>query len=279
MLLAAIPFPDIDPVAISIWKFQLRWYALAYIAGLILGWRYAVMLVRNQKIWASAPTISKTQIDDLLFWAAIGVVAGGRLGYVLVYYPSKYLADPLQIFALWEGGMSFHGGALGVLVAILLFARANGLSFLSLADVVTAAAPIGLFFGRIANFINSELWGRPTDVSWGVIFPNGGPLPRHPSQLYEAVLEGILLFIFLRVLTHVFKALHHPGTVFGGFIFGYGVGRTVAEFFREPDAQLGFLYGGWLTMGMVLSIPMALVGLAIMVWAWRRPAPGTVRSA
>ncbi len=266
--MTGIPFPDIDPVLIHLGPFAIRWYALAYIAGLVLGWRYILKMIDTPRLWNGAPPVTKLQIDDALLWAALGVILGGRIGYVLVYDSAAYMANPLEIFKVWHGGMSFHGGAAGVLVALAIFARRQKISTLSLFDLASAAAPIGSFFGRIANFINSELWGRPTDMPWGVIFPNGGPIARHPSQIYQACLEGLLLFFILRVLTHHFDALKRPGTIWGAFIAGYGFMRVVAEYFREPDPQLGYLYGGWLTMGMVLSIPMILVGLLIV---WQAP--------
>jgi phosphatidylglycerol:prolipoprotein diacylglycerol transferase len=266
--MTGIPFPDIDPVLIQIGPFAIRWYALAYIAGLTLGWRYIIRMISTPRLWKGPAPVTVLQIDDALLWAAMGVILGGRIGYVLVYDLPAYMAHPLEIFAVWHGGMSFHGGALGTLIALGLFARRQGIPMLSMFDLVSAAAPIGLFFGRIANFINSELWGRITDEPWGVIFPNGGPAPRHPSQIYEACLEGIVIFIILRLLTHRFDALKRPGTIWGSFIALYGCARVFVEFFREPDIQLGYLYGDWLTMGMVLSIPMIIVGLLIV---WQTP--------
>lgn len=263
-----IPFPNIDPVLIHLGPFAIRWYALAYIAGLVLGWRYILKMIDTPRLWAGPSPVTKLQIDDALLWAALGVILGGRIGYVLVYDSVDYIAHPLEIFAVWHGGMSFHGGAFGVLIALAFFARRHNIAMLSLFDLASAAAPIGSFFGRIANFINGELWGRPTDLPWGVIFPTGGPMPRHPSQIYQACLEGLLLFVILRVLTHYFDALKRPGTIWGAFIAGYGLTRVFAEYFREPDPQLGYLYGGWLTMGMVLSIPMIAVGLLIV---WQAP--------
>jgi phosphatidylglycerol:prolipoprotein diacylglycerol transferase len=263
-----IPFPNIDPVLIHIGPLAIRWYALAYIAGIVIGWRYILKMIDTPRLWNGTAPVTKLQIDDALLWAALGVILGGRIGYVLVYDSVDYIAHPLEIFAVWHGGMSFHGGAFGVLIGLAVFAWRNGIPMLSLFDLASAAAPIGSFFGRIANFINGELWGRPTDMPWGVIFPTGGPMPRHPSQIYQACLEGLLLFVILRVLTHYFDALKRPGTVWGVFIAGYGVMRIVAEHFREPDAQLGYLYGGWLTMGMLLSIPMVVIGLLI---AWQAP--------
>lgn len=267
-----MPFPDIDPILIQIGPFAIRWYALAYIAGLILGWRYVVMLAEADRLWPKKSPLTRNDVDDMLLWVALGVILGGRLGYVAFYNPGHYLWHPVEILYVWQGGMSFHGGAAGVLVAMALFARARKLPLTSLMDVTSAAATIGLFFGRIANFINAELWGRVTDAPWGVVFPNGGPLPRHPSQLYQAALEGLLLFAILWFLIWRLGALKKPGVVTGAFVCGYGIARTFVEFFREPDAQIGYLAGGWLTMGMVLSIPMALAGAALMWFAATRAA-------
>jgi phosphatidylglycerol:prolipoprotein diacylglycerol transferase len=267
-----MPFPNIDPVLIEIGPLAIRWYALAYIAGLVLGWRYVVHLTSAERLWPGRPPITKTDVDDMLLWVALGVILGGRIGYVLFYNPGYYVTHPVEILYVWQGGMSFHGGAAGVLVAIYLFSRARNIAFASLMDVTAAAATIGLFFGRIANFINSELWGRVTDMPWGVVFPNGGPLPRHPSQLYEACLEGIVLFLLLWLLTHRFGALKKPGVITGAFICGYGIARIFVEFFREPDAQIGYLAGNWLTMGMVLSAPMAIIGASLVWYFARKPA-------
>jgi phosphatidylglycerol:prolipoprotein diacylglycerol transferase len=264
MPLFVIPFPAIDPVAISLGPFAVRWYALAYIVGLIIGWRYCLMLADGPPNF-----ISRKEIDDFLVWATLGVVLGGRIGYVLFYNLSYYIEHPIQALYLWHGGMSFHGGALGVTLAIVLFAHQRGLSILALADIVIEAIPIGLFFGRIANFINGELFGRQTEVPWAMVFPAGGPLPRHPSQLYEAACEGILLFLLLFIAEHR-GARRRPGLETGIFLAGYAVARMSGELFREPDAQLGFLTFG-LTMGQLLSIPVLIAG-AIFIWsAWRRP--------
>ncbi|MDB5419822.1 MAG: lgt [Phenylobacterium sp.] len=260
-----MPFPEFDPVLVHLGPIAIRWYALAYVAGILLGWRYAVGLVKNARLWAlrGAPA-TVDQIDDLILWVTIGVIVGGRLGHVLFYTPQLVWTDPLEIFKTWHGGMSFHGGALGVLIALVVFAWRNGIDMLRLGDVAAACTPIGLFFGRIANFINGELWGRPTTVPWGIIFPGAGPEPRHPSQLYEAALEGVVLFLLLRWSTHVRKDLNRRGVVMGLFIAGYGVIRTSLENVREPDSYMpNFPFG--LTMGMMLSIPMILVG-AWMVW-------------
>lgn len=267
-MLLAIPFPAIDPVAIEIGPFAIRWYALAYIAGLLLGWR----LLR--RLMAAAPAVgTPQQADDFLTWATLGVILGGRLGYVLFYRPEFYLAHPLEILKVWTGGMSFHGGALGVIVAIALFARLNRISVLALGDRVAPCVPIGLGLGRLANFVNGELWGRVTDVPWGMIFPHGGPLPRHPSQLYQATLEGLVLFVVLIALAMRPAIRARRGFLAGAFLAGYGIARIIGELFREPDAFLGFLAFG-ATMGQLLSIPMVLVGAALMALARPEAARG-----
>jgi phosphatidylglycerol:prolipoprotein diacylglycerol transferase len=266
----AIPFPAIDPVAIAIGPFAVRWYGLAYFAGILIGWWYARRLVSDNRLWGGKPApMTVVDIDDFLLWLVIGIVAGGRIGYALFYQPGHFLDDPLGFFRVWEGGMSFHGGLAGTILAMTLFALRRKIPMLSLFDVAAASVTFGLFFGRLANFINGELWGRVTDVPWGVVFPNGGSLPRHPSQLYEAVLEGVLLFIVLRILTHRFQSLRRPGLTGGAFIAGYGVARILIEFVREPDVQLGFLAGP-LTMGMLLSTPMVLIGIGAIVVAMKR---------
>ena len=260
-----IPFPAIDPILIAIGPFAIRWYALAYIVGLLIGWRYCVAIARRPPKIIDPPLL-----DDFLVWVTLGVVLGGRTGYVLFYNLAYYSEHPLQALELWKGGMSFHGGFMGCVVAVMWFARKNRIPILSLGDITTAVGPIGLFLGRIANFINSELWGRPADpdLPWAMIFPNGGPLPRHPSQLYEAGLEGILLFTVLAVMIR-YGALKRPGLILGSFITLYAFARITGEHFREPDPQLGFLWGG-LTMGMLLSFPMVFAGIILIVMAWRR---------
>ena len=264
--IAALPFPEIDPVAFAVGPLAVRWYALAYIAGLLLGWRYARLLAARR---GAAPAPAK--IDDLLFWIAIGVIAGGRVGSVLFYGFDGFLADPLRLFRVWEGGMSFHGGLLGVAAALAWFARRERLSPLAVADLVAPAAPIGLFFGRIANFVNGELFGRASDVAWAMRFPVGGPAARHPSQLYEAALEGLALFVFLAWLARARGGLARRGLLTGAFLAGYAVLRGAAEFFREPDAHIGFLAGG-ATMGQLLCLPMLAAGAWLVVRAARRPA-------
>ncbi|BDW97356.1 prolipoprotein diacylglyceryl transferase [Thalassospira tepidiphila] len=257
----SLAFPAIDPIAISIGPIAIRWYALAYIAGLLLGWKYVVYYCTK------TPNIMrKRDVDDLLFWATLGVILGGRLGYILFYNLDYYLDNPANILKVWQGGMAFHGGFMGVIVAIILFARKRNISILAVLDAAAVATPIGLFFGRIANFINGELYGRTTDVAWGFVFPNGGPEPRHPSQLYEAALEGLILFVVLFILSRKAFVRHRPGILGGTFVAGYGISRIIVEFFRQPDAQLGYLAGG-ITMGQVLSIPMVLAGIGCIVYA------------
>jgi phosphatidylglycerol---prolipoprotein diacylglyceryl transferase len=274
MPLLAIPFPAFDPVLVSIGPFSIRWYALAYIFGILLGWLYARALIKADQLWGGPAPLTVADFDDFVLWVTIGTIVGGRLGYVLFYNPAHFIAHPVEILQLWKGGMSFHGGFLGCVLAVVLFARARGIPMLSLGDITCAVGPIGLFLGRLANFVNGELWGRPTDVPWAVMFPGGGPLPRHPSQLYEAALEGLLLFALLALLIRA-GALRRPGLVIGAFAVGYGVARSCAELFREPDPQLGFLWGG-LTMGMLLSLPMIVAGLAFIAFALsRKPAPAT----
>lgn len=268
-----MPFPEFDPILIQIGPFAIRWYALAYVAGILIGWRYVVMLVRNPQLApVRGPAASPAQIDDLILWVTLGIILGGRLGYILFYAPATIWTDTLQVFQVWQGGMSFHGGALGVAIAVAAFARSNGIDLLRLGDLVAACVPIGLFFGRIANFINGELWGRPTELPWGVIFPGAGPYPRHPSQLYEALLEGIVLFIILRIATHRAHWLERRGAVAGLFLVGYAAFRTLVEQVREPDAFLPDFPLG-LTMGMMLSLPM-LLGGAFLIWrGLREPVP------
>lgn len=268
MLTLAIPFPPLDPVLIEIGPLAIRWYALAYIFGLVLGWRYLRRVV-SRPGWRMTPL----DVDDLLLYATLGVVLGGRLGYVLFYHPDYYLAHPLEALAVWQGGMSFHGGTLGVIAACLLFAWRRGLPPLEVGDAVACAAPIGLGLGRIANFINGELYGRVTDVPWAVIFPRGGPEPRHPSQLYEAFLEGLVLFLVLYILARRPRVAENHGLLGGAFLTGYALARLFAELFREPDAHLGFLFGG-LTMGQILSLPMLAAGLLLLARAYAGGGPG-----
>lgn len=267
--LIVLPFPAIDPVIVEVGPFALRWYALAYIAGILLAWRYMRALVRNDILWGSLKRPTPLDIDDFVLWGTLGIILGGRLGYVLFYKPDFYLANPAEALAVWTGGMSFHGGFAGTVIAMILFSWKRGVPLWTLFDLAGCAAPIGLFFGRLANFINSELWGRPSDVPWAVVFPTGGPEPRHPSQLYEAALEGIVLFLVLRLLSHRFKLLQKPGFLAGAFAFGYGIGRSISELYRVPDAHIGYL-SGFLTMGILLSLPMILAGLAAMIWAARK---------
>lgn len=296
MIETAIQYPNINPAAFTIpgfdlfgghWgPFPLRWYALAYIAGLILGWRWMVYLIRKDRLWSPGkPTLTVTQADDFLFWATLGVILGGRLGYVLFYKPDMIWLNPPEILQIWQGGMSFHGGLIGVIIASAWFARRNGISFFGLGDLAAAATPLGLFFGRIANFINGELWGRHTDAPWGMIFCNeriravsngicpAGSEPRHPSQLYEAALEGIVLFAIINVLTLSYDSLRRPGLNSGVFLICYGIIRFSLEFVREPDAHMPEALRGYVTMGMLLSLPMILVGIWLVRRALTQAAP------
>ncbi|HEY1925877.1 MAG TPA: prolipoprotein diacylglyceryl transferase [Caulobacteraceae bacterium] len=295
----ALPFPDIPPQAVELPRiklggmalgpFAIRWYALAYIAGILLGWRYAVSLVRNARIWGgSRPSATPLQIDDMVLWITLGIILGGRIGYLLFYMlplasgRETLAADPLEMFKLWHGGMSFHGGAIGVALALVFFARAQKLSLLSLADTAAPAVPIGLGFGRIANFINGELWGRVTNLPWGMVFCGrhiptdaygncvAGLQPRHPSQLYEAFLEGLVLFLILRLATHRWGWLRRPGAISGLFLTCYGIFRIALERVRMPDAGLQNLPLG-LTVGTLLSVPMVIIGVAMIWRAMQRP--------
>jgi phosphatidylglycerol---prolipoprotein diacylglyceryl transferase len=279
----AIPFPDIHPEIFSLGPFNLfgmelgpfalRWYALAYIAGIFLGWRYLVYLSKRPALWGrdKAP-YTELDADDFVVFATLGIIFGGRLGYVLFYRPDL-LTQPGEMFAVWNGGMAFHGGLLGVILAILITTRIKKTPLLSLGDAVAVAAPIGLFFGRIANFVNGELWGRPTDAPWGVVFPMAGPDARHPSQLYEAVLEGVVLFAVLFVATHRFRSLARPGLNVGIFLVGYALARVALETVREPDRHMPDFPLG-LTMGMMLSLPMLAAG-AWFIWnALKKPSAG-----
>jgi phosphatidylglycerol---prolipoprotein diacylglyceryl transferase len=274
MSFLVIPFPIIDPIAISIGPLALRWYGLAYVAGLLGGWLYARWLVQRDAMWGILARPKPVELDDMLVWVAIGVVAGGRLGYVLFYDLESYLAEPLQILAIWRGGMSFHGGLVGAIIALALFARRHSYNPLSVFDIAATVVPIGLFFGRVANFINGELWGRAApEFAYAMVFPGAGPVPRHPSQLYQAFMEGPVLFAIIAFALSRF-GFHRPGLIAGIFGIGYGCVRIFCEFFREPDPQLGFLFGttvgslgGGTTMGMVLSLPVLAAGLWLVMRA------------
>jgi phosphatidylglycerol:prolipoprotein diacylglycerol transferase len=266
----AIPYPNIDPVAVRLGPLAIRWYGLAYIVGLILGWRYTVWLSRQKRFNGTDSRPNAVDLDDFLFWAMAGVLIGGRLGIVFFYKPHEYLADPLSILRVWEGGMSFHGGILGVIIAMTLFTRRRGIAFFRLADLIACAAPIGLFFGRLANFVNDELWGRTSDVPWAMVFPSGGPEPRHPSQLYEASTEGLILFVVLAILAQRPAVRLRTGLLSGLFLIGYALARSFCELFREPDSYLGFIVGR-ISMGQLLCAPMLIGGIAIAAYALGRP--------
>lgn len=281
MHLLAIPYPEINPVAIPLGPFSVKWYGLAYIAGLALGWLYIRRLLGQNHLWAGGnPPLARQATDDLFIYVAAGVLLGGRLGYVLFYNPGYYLAHPLDILALWRGGMAFHGGLIGAIVAAIVFARRQQISAWSVLDLCAAAVPIGLFFGRIANFINGELWGRPTSVPWAMVFPGkeAGPIERHPSQLYEAFFEGLVLFAVLWWLTYRMAALRRPGVLAGAFLLGYGLARSFCEFFREPDPG-HLLTLGPFTAGIFYSLPMIVAGLWILREANKRvPAVADAQS-
>ncbi len=262
-MIPVLLFPQFDPVIVQIGPLAIRWYALAYITGLVAGWRLVRGFVRL------TPTVATPeQVDDFLTWATLGVVLGGRIGYVLFYQPSVYFSHPAMILAVWEGGMSFHGGMLGVAIAIIVFCRRNAISILGFADRVAIVAPIGLGLGRVANFINGELWGRPAPetLPWAMIFPRAGMIPRHPSQIYEALLEGVLLLVLMLALSRREALRARFGLLTGLFLCGYAIARITAEYFREPDAFLGFLAFG-ATMGQILSVPMFLAGLWLILRA------------
>jgi phosphatidylglycerol:prolipoprotein diacylglycerol transferase len=264
---APLQFPQFDPVLLHLGPISIRWYALAYITGLVVGWQVMRRLVLKPPAVAT-----QAQTDDFLTWATLGVVLGGRLGYVLFYQPEFYFKNPLQIPAVWTGGMSFHGGMLGVVVALVVFCRVNRIPLLGFADRMAVVTPIGLGLGRIANFINGELWGRPAPdwLPWRMIFPRSGDgIPRHPSQIYEALMEGLLLFLLVWTLSRSESVRTRFGMLTGVFLMGYGLARSVGEFFREPDAFLGFLWAG-ATMGQLLSIPMILAGAALLAYSQRR---------
>ena len=260
----AIAFPHIDPIAVELGPLVIRWYSLAYVVGILLGWRYVLRQAQRPP-----ELVGRIDIDDFILWATFGIILGGRLGYVIFYKPGFFFANPAEIFAVWKGGMSFHGGALGMMLAVALFAWKRRIPVLAMGDLICAAAPIGLFLGRIANFINGELFGRVSDVPWAMVFPRGGPMPRHPSQLYEAALEGLVLFVILYVAIRHYKALEKPGIVSGLFFIGYAVARATVELVREPDAHLSFIFAG-ATMGQLLSLPLLLLGGYLIYRACRR---------
>jgi len=269
MPLSVLPFPPFDPVLVRLGPFAIRWYALSYIGGILLGWFYARRIIANETRWGGPAPFTVIDFDDFVLWVTLGIILGGRVGYILFYNFSDYLAHPIEMLKVWNGGMSFHGGFLGCVVAVVLFASLRGISILSLGDITCAMGPIGLFFGRLANFVNGELWGRPTDVPWAFVFPHDpSGLPRHPSELYEATLEGLVLFAILMWLIRR-GALQRPGLIIGVFAICYAVMRSFCELFREPYRQLGYLWHG-ATMGQLLSLPLLLAGVGFVVYALRR---------
>ncbi len=257
-----LPFPDIDPVALSLGPLKIHWYGLMYLIGFALAW-----LLGNWRAKQPDSGWNSEQVSDLIFYCALGLVLGARIGYMLFYQFESVLANPLDLLKIWQGGMSFHGGAIGVTIGIWLFGRKYKKDFFSVTDFLVPLAPLGLFAGRMGNFINGELWGRTTDSSFGMIFPTGGPLARHPSQLYEAILEGLVLFLIL----WFYSSKPRPKMAVSGlFLLGYGLFRSFVEFFREPDAHLGFIAFDWLTMGQILSLPMIIAGLILILLAYRK---------
>lgn len=257
--MVGLAYPEISPIIFSIGPVAIRWYSMAYLVGIILGWWLASSRVKKYDLG-----LSKTNCEDVAFAVTLGIILGGRIGYILFYGAGQYLQKPLEIFALWHGGMSFHGGIFGVIIALFVSSRLIKYPFLKLTDLVAPVVPIGIFLGRIANFINDELWGRVTDVAWAVRFPRGGFLPRHPSQIYEACLEGIALFVILNLLWKNKWCREHDGVISGAFLLGYSCFRAISELFREPDVQIGFLWGGF-TMGQWLSLPITLIGLFLLL--------------
>ncbi|WP_286262678.1 prolipoprotein diacylglyceryl transferase [Thalassotalea atypica] len=264
-----IQFPQIDPIIFSVGPVAVRWYGLMYLIGFV-----AALYIANRAADKSKGIWTREQVSDLLFYGFLGVILGGRVGYVLFYQFDYFIADPLYLLKIWQGGMSFHGGLLGVIAAVYLFARKTDKAFLSVGDFVAPLVPIGLGMGRIGNFINAELWGRQTDVPWGVVFPNDPLLvPRHPSQLYEFMLEGVVLFAILFILMRKPRTL---GLASGVFLIGYGVFRTIVELFREPDAHLGFIFAN-ISMGQILSLPMVIVGIVIIIWGANIQAKAAIK--
>jgi phosphatidylglycerol:prolipoprotein diacylglycerol transferase len=274
MVPSILPYPKFDPVLVKLGPFAIRWYALAYISGILLGWLYARRIVANDDRWGGPAPLTVLDLDDFVLWVTLGIILGGRIGYVLFYNLDFFIANPSEILQVWNGGMSFHGGFLGCVAAVTLFSLKRHVPFLSLGDITCAVGPIGLFLGRLANFVNGELWGRATDVPWAMIFPNDrDQLPRHPSQLYEAALEGLLLWAILSVMIRA-GALKRPGLVIGAFAIGNAILRSFCELFREPDVQLGFLWRGT-TMGMLLSVPLLIAGIGFVAYALRRRPIGS----
>ncbi len=277
LAVAALTHPQIDPVLVQIGPIAIRWYALAYVAGILLGWWYAVRIVKTERLWDGAPFQGKppftpADADDFILWVTLGIILGGRIGYLLfygfVYEPQRY-ADPAQWIRIWEGGMSFHGGLIGVIVATVIFALLRGIDMVRMGDVIAQVVPIGLFFGRMGNFINGELYGKPADVPWAMIFPHVDQIPRHPSQLYEAALEGVAIFVILRVLVFRFRWHERPGLVVASFLVLYGVFRAFCEVFRASDQLVD--PGAGISMGMALSVPMWAAAAFFLWWAFRKP--------
>ncbi len=264
VFMTGLPFPDISPIMFSVGPLAVRWYSMAYLAGIVIGW-----YLLNRNVAKNSLGLSKQDVEDLIFYLTLGIIVGGRLGYAIFYGGSQMWLEPWHLLEIWKGGMSFHGGVLGVVVAVFIFARRIKYPFLGLTDLIVLYAPLGILFGRVANFINDELWGRVTNVSWAVRFPNGGYLPRHPSQLYEAFFEGLLMLIVLNLLWQIKVVRQRQGTVSAIFVMFYGLFRILMEQFREPDPQLGFFWR-YITMGQMLSVPLIMVGSWVL---WRNFRP------
>ena len=262
----SITFPTISPILFELGPIAIRWYSLSYIVGFIFAWKYIQYLSKQRSFFNKNHNIQIKDVDDLIFFGILALIFGARLGYVIFYNPLYYISDPLKILYIWEGGLSFHGGLIGIILTIFLFTKTRNFSFLMIADLVCASAPVGIFFGRISNFINAELYGRPTDIFIGIIFPNTDGLYRHPSQIYEALFEGLVIFIILNVMIHKYRKLKQSGFISGMFLLLYGLFRFLIEFTREPDVQIGYFFN-YLTMGMLLSIPMFLFGLLIIYYS------------
>ena len=260
----SISFPNLSPEIFSIGGFSIKWYGLAYVVSILMGWKYVSIISKN-----SPAIVSKKNIDDLVVWITLGIIIGGRLGYALFYQPMEYLQNPIKIVEIWNGGMSFHGGLIGVLISTIIFSKIRKINILNISDMLAIVTPIGLFFGRVANFINQELWGKVTSVPWAVEFPLGGYLPRHPSQIYEALLEGIVLFLILNLLWNFTTLRYKPGVITGIFVSGYSIFRIFIEIFREPDSHLGYVFYIF-SMGQILSIPLLIFGLLLVIINFHR---------
>ena len=262
--MTGLPFPEVSPIMFYIGPLAIRWYSMAYLVGIVVGWWFVLKKVQTYKL-----SLTKEQIEDFVFYITIGIIVGGRFGYALFYGGAEMWLKPWRLLEIWKGGMSFHGGVLGVVISVWLFAKKSRYNFFGLTDLIVLCAPIGIFLGRMANFINDELWGRVTDVAWAVRFPAGGYLPRHPSQIYEGLFEGVIMFVVLNMLWQKTAIREKQGVVSGLFVLMYGLFRIFLEQYREPDIQLGYFFG-ILTMGQLLSVPLVVLGLSVVVWKYKK---------